>query len=186
MVSGGRISRSLVVLGTSEVAVQTRMAPVSPGSPTSIPIPGYQVMLGGLYAYLGGRVSPIAPESLEGFVRIWPYEVRASHRLFGAPQPPRSQGDTHPRYRLSLRAWQRQGGAALPLLLPLISRDPRVSSLRLPVRRRTARRHPSRARRFTMDASIERDSPLREIVLRCGRFRVRGEVWLIGPYVEKL
>jgi hypothetical protein len=54
------------------VNVQNPDGTVSPGSPTSIPIPGYQVMLGGLYAYLGGRVSPIAPESLEGFVQIWP------------------------------------------------------------------------------------------------------------------
>ena len=45
---------------------------VTAGAPTSIPIPGYQVMLGGLYAYLGGRVSPITPESLEGFVQVWP------------------------------------------------------------------------------------------------------------------
>jgi hypothetical protein len=54
------------------VDIQNPDGSVTPGSPTSIPIPGYQVMLGGLYAYLGGRVSPIAPESLEGFVQIWP------------------------------------------------------------------------------------------------------------------
>jgi hypothetical protein len=44
----------------------------SPGTPSSIPIPGYQVMLGGLYAYLGGPVAPITPKSLEGYVQIWP------------------------------------------------------------------------------------------------------------------
>ena len=48
---------------------------VVPGKPTSIPIPGYQVMLGGLLAYLGGRVSPVAPESLEGFAQVWPARV---------------------------------------------------------------------------------------------------------------
>lgn len=54
------------------VEVQSPDSTVSPGSPTAIPIPGFQVMLGGLYAYLGGRVSPVTPESLEGFVQIWP------------------------------------------------------------------------------------------------------------------
>jgi hypothetical protein len=52
--------------------VQNPDGTVTSDSPTSIPIPGYQVMLGGLYAYLGGRVFPITPESLEGFVQIWP------------------------------------------------------------------------------------------------------------------
>jgi hypothetical protein len=54
------------------IDVQSPGGTVAPGTPTSIPIPGYQVMLGGLYAYLGGRVSPIIPESLEGFVQVWP------------------------------------------------------------------------------------------------------------------
>ncbi len=38
----------------------------------SVPIPGYQVMLGALYAYLGGRVPPVAPNSLTEFSQIWP------------------------------------------------------------------------------------------------------------------
>lgn len=54
------------------VDVQNEDGTVTPGTPTSIPIPGYQVMLGGLYAYLGGRVPPVTPDSLEGFVQVWP------------------------------------------------------------------------------------------------------------------
>lgn len=41
--------------------------------PTRISIPGYQVMVGALNAYLGGRsVFPIAPESLVGYAFVWP------------------------------------------------------------------------------------------------------------------
>jgi hypothetical protein len=70
------------------VNVQNPDGTVGPGTPTTIPIPGYQVMLGGLYAYLGGSVSPITPESLEGFVQIWPASpqpVTVSPALRGSP-----------------------------------------------------------------------------------------------------
>jgi hypothetical protein len=49
-----------------------------PGSKTTegeyseIPIPGYQVMLASLCAYLGGQVPPISAASLERFVQVWP------------------------------------------------------------------------------------------------------------------
>lgn len=55
-----------------EINVQNPDGTVTPGRRTAIPIPGYQVMLGGLYAYLGGRVAPITEESLKGFVQVWP------------------------------------------------------------------------------------------------------------------
>jgi hypothetical protein len=42
------------------------------GQVSEIPIPGYQVLLGNLCAYLGGQVQPIAPESLIGFEQVWP------------------------------------------------------------------------------------------------------------------
>jgi len=42
------------------------------GEVSEIPIPGYQVMLGDLCAYLGGQVAPIAPKPLIGFERVWP------------------------------------------------------------------------------------------------------------------
>jgi len=42
------------------------------GQVSEIPIPGYHVMLGSLCADLGGPVSPIAPQSLVGFVQVWP------------------------------------------------------------------------------------------------------------------
>lgn len=73
-VAGLRMFGVRPISGTLRLAVNVQSADgtVSPGAPTSIPIPGYQVMLGGLYAYLGGRVSPITPESLEGFAQIWP------------------------------------------------------------------------------------------------------------------
>lgn len=35
-------------------------------------IPGYQIMIGALWAYLGGQVSPVAEESLRGFAQLWP------------------------------------------------------------------------------------------------------------------
>jgi hypothetical protein len=41
------------------------------GQVSEIPIPGYQVLLGNLCAYLGGQVPPIAPESLVGFEQVW-------------------------------------------------------------------------------------------------------------------
>lgn len=73
-VAGLRMFGVRAISGTLRltVNVQSPDGTVSPGSPTAIPIPGYQVMLGSLYAYLGGRVSPITPKSLEGFVQIWP------------------------------------------------------------------------------------------------------------------
>jgi hypothetical protein len=42
------------------------------GEVSEIPIPGYQVLLGNLCAYLGGQVPPITPESLVGFEQVWP------------------------------------------------------------------------------------------------------------------
>ncbi len=41
------------------------------GQVSEIPIPGYQVLLGNLCAYLGGQVQPIAAESLAGFEQVW-------------------------------------------------------------------------------------------------------------------
>jgi hypothetical protein len=41
------------------------------GQLSEIPIPGYQVLLGNLCAYLGGQVPPIGPESLVGFEQVW-------------------------------------------------------------------------------------------------------------------
>lgn len=42
------------------------------GQVSEIAIPGYQVLLGNLCAYLGGQVQPISPESLVGFEQVWP------------------------------------------------------------------------------------------------------------------
>ena len=44
----------------------------TPGNPVDLAIPGYQIMIGALWAYLGGQVSPVAPESLQGFQQLWP------------------------------------------------------------------------------------------------------------------
>jgi hypothetical protein len=41
-----------------------------PGKP--IAVPGYLIMLGGLDAILGGRMSPVTAESLRGFTQVWP------------------------------------------------------------------------------------------------------------------
>jgi hypothetical protein len=35
-------------------------------------IPGFQIMVGALWAYLGGQVSPVAEESLKAFTQLWP------------------------------------------------------------------------------------------------------------------
>lgn len=40
--------------------------------PTTHDVPGYQVMVGALWAYLGGPIPPVAPEALEGFEQVWP------------------------------------------------------------------------------------------------------------------
>ncbi len=73
-VAGLRMFGVRPISGTLRLTVNVKSTDgsVSPGTPTSIPIPGYQVMLGGLYAYLGGRVSPVSEESLEDFVQVWP------------------------------------------------------------------------------------------------------------------
>lgn len=42
------------------------------GQVSEFPIPGYQVLLGNLCAYLGGKVQPITTESLVGFEQVWP------------------------------------------------------------------------------------------------------------------
>jgi hypothetical protein len=55
-----------------EINVQNPDGTVTPGRQTAIAIPGYQVMLGALCAYLGGRVPPITEDSLEGYVQVWP------------------------------------------------------------------------------------------------------------------
>jgi hypothetical protein len=52
--------------------VQGADGQVTPGTPTPITIPGYQVMVGALWAYIGGSVAPVAPEALQGFERTWP------------------------------------------------------------------------------------------------------------------
>ncbi len=41
------------------------------GHVSEISIPGYQVLLGNLCAYLGGQIQPIAAESLVGFEQVW-------------------------------------------------------------------------------------------------------------------
>lgn len=43
----------------------------TPGTP-NLPIPGWQIMLGSLHAYLGGRIPAVQLESLPGYVEIWP------------------------------------------------------------------------------------------------------------------
>jgi hypothetical protein len=47
-------------------------------------IPGYQIMIGALWAYLGGQVSPVAEESLQRFAQLWPASV-TSATLQAAP-----------------------------------------------------------------------------------------------------
>ena len=37
-----------------------------------LPIPGYRIMVGALWAYLGGKVCPVDAEALDGFSPIWP------------------------------------------------------------------------------------------------------------------
>jgi hypothetical protein len=49
---------------------------VTNGQPRQIPITGYQVMVGALCAYLGGPLSPIAPDSIGGFEQVWPARDR--------------------------------------------------------------------------------------------------------------
>jgi hypothetical protein len=41
-------------------------------STTEHPIPGYRVMVGALWAYLGGRVCPVDEDALDGFSQVWP------------------------------------------------------------------------------------------------------------------
>lgn len=45
---------------------------VTLGTPKELAIPGYQVMVGALWAYLGGRVPPVTAEALKGFEKVWP------------------------------------------------------------------------------------------------------------------
>jgi hypothetical protein len=73
-VAGLRLFGVRPISGTMnlKIDIQNPDGTVTPGRRTAIPIPGYQVMLGGLYAYLGGRMAPITEESLEGFVQAWP------------------------------------------------------------------------------------------------------------------
>jgi hypothetical protein len=44
----------------------------TPGTPTEHDIPGYHVMVGALWAYLGGQVCPVDQDALAGFSRVWP------------------------------------------------------------------------------------------------------------------
>jgi hypothetical protein len=73
-VAGLRLFGVRPINGTMHLTVNV-MGPdgkVTPGAPTALPIPGYQVMLGGLHAYLGGPIPPVSPESLKQFAQIWP------------------------------------------------------------------------------------------------------------------
>ena len=71
---------NLWMLGVREVngtlrltlSAQNPDGTVTPGTPKAIPIPGYQIMVGALTAFLGGRVFPVTQESLRGFARVWP------------------------------------------------------------------------------------------------------------------
>jgi hypothetical protein len=35
-------------------------------------IPGYQIMIGALWAYLGGQIAPVGEDALRGFTQLWP------------------------------------------------------------------------------------------------------------------
>ena len=62
----------------------------TPGTPTNLPIPGFQIMLGSLHAYLGGRIPAVQLESLPGYVEIWPShaeEVTVQTTLRGPISP---------------------------------------------------------------------------------------------------
>jgi len=61
-------------VGTMNVVVNVSNpdGSVTPGTPTALPIPGYQIMVGALWAYLGGQIPPVTPESLDGFGQVWP------------------------------------------------------------------------------------------------------------------
>jgi hypothetical protein len=39
---------------------------------TELPIPGYRIMVGALWAYLGGQVCPVDEDALDGFSQVWP------------------------------------------------------------------------------------------------------------------
>ncbi|MDP2712551.1 MAG: hypothetical protein Q8O56_15150 [Solirubrobacteraceae bacterium] len=47
---------------------------ITSGVPRDIPIPGYQVMVGAFWAYVGGHLPPVTPESLVGFEQVWPVQ----------------------------------------------------------------------------------------------------------------
>jgi hypothetical protein len=52
--------------------IQNPDGSVTPGTPTEHDIPGYRVMVGALWAYLGGQVCPVDEDALAGFSRVWP------------------------------------------------------------------------------------------------------------------
>lgn len=65
-------------------------ATTTPGTPKNLPIPGWQILLGSLNAYIGGRIPAVQLESLPGYVEIWPThveEVTVQTTLRG-PVPP--------------------------------------------------------------------------------------------------
>jgi hypothetical protein len=41
-------------------------------STSELPIPGYRIMVGALWAYLGGQVCPVDEDALDGFSQVWP------------------------------------------------------------------------------------------------------------------
>jgi hypothetical protein len=41
-------------------------------SATEHPIPGYRIMVGALWAYLGGQICPVDEDALDGFSQVWP------------------------------------------------------------------------------------------------------------------
>ncbi len=41
-------------------------------SASELPIPGYRIMVGALWAYLGGQICPVDDDALQGFSRVWP------------------------------------------------------------------------------------------------------------------
>jgi hypothetical protein len=66
---------------------------VSPGTTRILSIPGYRIMVGALWAYLGGRVAPVDETALAGYSRIWPARaervtVRAASLVTAEADPP--------------------------------------------------------------------------------------------------
>jgi hypothetical protein len=62
---------------TLTVNVQNPDGATHRGRPQTITIPGYQIMIGALGAYLGGQVQPVTAQALEGFQQIWPAQAES-------------------------------------------------------------------------------------------------------------